>query len=299
MKNKTIIIILIVLLSIITILLTGGFIHVLNNYTNDKESIIKFRVKKSFIKEVALDKEYENIYDTIKVTSKSSDIEIKNSDSNNVRVLIYGKKEDNKIEEKEDILNIISNTKPCKAFCINIKITKIEIYIPKNYDKEIVIDNKFGDVKIEKFTKANIISKNDAGDIKIDSINNGTIDNKYGDITINEATTLQIMEDAGDIVLGKVNTLNANNKYGDIKIKEVKSSLNIKLDCGDIKIEKLNLDEDSTINNNAGDIKINDSNNINIIAKTNLGDTKINNNNNNSLIKLTINNNLGDIKINN
>ena len=51
--------------------------------------------------------------------------------------------------------------------------------------------------------------------------------------------------------------------------------------------------------NNLGDIKILNTNEIYFDAKTNLGDTKINNNYNKSEITLKIQNDCGDIEINN
>ena len=75
--------------------------------------------------------------------------------------------------------------------------------------------------------------------------------------------------------------------------------MQIKEDCGDVKIDSLNLKENSSIHNSYGDIKIGSTNEIYINAKTSLGDTKINNNYQKSYVTLTIDNSCGDIRVNN
>ena len=85
----------------------------------------------------------------------------------------------------------------------------------------------------------------------------------------------------------------------DTKIEVVLNKCEIINDCGDIKIQNLYIQEFSNINSSLGDIKIGNTNEIYVDAKTDLGDLKINTNNRYSETILKIKNSCGDIKIEN
>ena len=109
----------------------------------------------------------------------------------------------------------------------------------------------------------------------------------------------EIEESAGDVTVNKVKDIIVKNNYGNIKIKEVSNYLDISDDCGDIKIDRIDIHKDSFIQNSFGNIKVGSTNEIYIDAKTDLGDLKINENFHKSDITLKIENNCGDIKVNN
>lgn len=125
------------------------------------------------------------------------------------------------------------------------------------------------------------------------------IDLDYGDLDIIslENASINIKEDCGNVKLGKVKNIEVDNSYGNIKIEEVLNRLNIKTDCGDVKIEKVNLKENSSIKCDMGDVKIEEKNDIYIDAKVDLGDCKIGNNNRHSEVMLKIDMSCGDIKV--
>ena len=87
-------------------------------------------------------------------------------------------------------------------------------------------------------------------------------------------------------------------RIGDIKIDKVNEFLDIKADCGDIKIKYVDIKENSKIENNMGDIKINSTNDIRIDAKVSLGEEKVNNSNYKSGIVLNLENSCGNIEVN-
>ena len=66
-----------------------------------------------------------------------------------------------------------------------------------------------------------------------------------------------------------------------------------------IKIDKVQIAEDSYIKSDYGDVRIKETNDIYIDAKTDLGDVKINTNNRHSEITLKIEGDCGDIKVEN
>ena len=297
MNNKTLKIILIIFLSLLVIGLSVFFVNIL---TNKDFRFGHFSFGHKVSNELVFNQEYETIFDTIKIDSKSSDIEIKEGNESKVKVVIYGDKDETNVEIVNNKLNIKSNEKKCIGFCFNMTIAKIEVYLPSSYSGNINIENNYGDVNIGNFDNLILDAKLDAGDIKVDSLKSGKIKNSYGDIKIlGYSKELEIDQDCGDVEVSEVDRIKLENNYGDIDIGKVNEYLQIKEDCGDVKIDSLNLKENSSIHNSYGDIKIGSTNEIYINAKTSLGDTKINNNYQKSYVTLTIDNSCGDIRVNN
>lgn len=297
MNNKTLKIILIIFLSILVIGLSVFFVNILTN-KNFRFGHFSFGHKVS--NELVFNQEYETVFDTIKIDSKSSDIEVKEGNESKVKVVIYGDKDETNVEVVNNKLNIKSNEKGCIGFCFNMTIAKIEVYLPSSYSGNINIENNYGDVNIGNFDNLILYATLDAGDIKVDSLKTGKIKNSYGDIKISGySKELNIDQDCGDVEVSEVDRIKLENNYGDINIGKVNEYLQIKEDCGDVEIASLNLKENSSIHNSYGDIKIGSTNEIYINAKTSLGDTKVNNNYQKSDVTLTIDNNCGDIRVNN
>ena len=297
MNNKTLKIILIIFLSILVIGLSVFFVNILTN-KNFRFGHFSFGHKVS--NELVFNQEYETVFDTIKIDSKSSDIEIKEGNESKVKVVIYGDKDETNVEVVNNKLNIKSNEKGCIGFCFNMTIAKIEVYLPSSYSGNINIENNYGDVNIGNFDNLILYATLDAGDIKVDSLKTGKIKNSYGDIKISGySKELNIDQDCGDVEVSEVDRIKLENNYGDINIGKVNEYLQIKEDCGDVEIASLNLKENSSIHNSYGDIKIGSTNEIYINAKTSLGDTKVNNNYQKSDVTLTIDNSCGDIRVNN
>lgn len=199
------------------------------------------------------------------MNTKASDIYIKPSQDTSIRVVVYSKEDNVTINQADNILNITAKEETCHFLCFNLKISRIEVYLPKNYENQITINNEYGDINFANFEYADIKITMDYGDLTIDKVKNATIKNAYGDITINEIS----------------NYIALNSEYGDITI------------------EKLSINENSSIYEALGDININYTNDIYIEANTSLGDIKINKNNHLSNITLKLNNDCGDISVNN
>lgn len=295
MKNKSWLIILIVVLSIIAISLTTFMILLLNN----KVSIGRFRWWHTISEELVVDETFDTSFNEVNITSKAADIHILASTDNKVRVMIYGDKDKTSVEEQNGVLKIKSEKEKCIGICFNDQIAKIEVYLPTTYSENIMISSKYGDIEISEFEKANMTIEEDAGDITVDKVNVANIKNNYGDITVKNSSYLIIKESAGDIKIGTVKGAVISNNYGDTKLENVTEYIDIDEDCGDIKIDNLNIIKNSKIENSLGDITIGNTNEIYIDANTNLGNIKINNNYNKSDITLTIKNDCGDIKVKN
>ena len=294
MKNKKLTIFLIILLSLITIFISIFFVFILSGQTQ----IGLFKINKfhNVSNKLVVDEQYENIFSKIKIDAQSSDIEIKENIDENIKVKIYGNQEDIKVDTL-DSLNIVQKGKKCVGFCFNFKVSKIELYLPKDYKKEIDINNNYGDIEIENFEDLLLNVKMDCGDFNAENLKYLKIINSYGDIKVSKITSAEISEKCGNVKIDEVNDIKVDNKFGDIKIGRINNYLDINDNCGDIEINSININKNSSIKNNYGDIEIKSTNEIYIDAKTSLGDTKVKNNNKNSDIILKIDNDCGDIEV--
>lgn len=262
MKNKNIIIILIILLAIIVIGLIEFLVLVLSGKVN------MFGGFKSLGRRdtnIIWDESYkkEDIQN-IDISSSAGDITIERSTDDTIRVVVYGQdSSDAKVDLAENKLKIdnLEYTKNWSFF--NSYVKDIIVYIPSDYSNEINIKNNYGDCKV------------------ID-LENSTID---------------IDADCGDITLGKIKNVTIKSAYGDVNINNVLDKVEIESDCGDIKIDNLQLKENSSIKSDYGDVKIKQINDVYIDASVDLGDVKIKNNNRLSEITLKIESDCGDVKV--
>lgn len=278
MKNKSSIITLIVVLSILAIGVIGLLVMLLTNNIrfHGLFSNINFSTSKTIIH----DEYYENRYNLIDINNSLGDIYLFNSEDERIHVVVYGEEDMLSIEDNES-LNIKYKGKSCFGFCFNNQAAKIEIYIPTDYDKKIQVENSAGNIKVNDFPSAILDIDSDLGDTKIGNIKE-----------------LNIVSDAGDIDVNSVNRIKVENNLGDIKIDKVTEYLDIEDDCGDIKIKNIDIKESSRITNNMGDIKIGQTNDIRIESKVSLGEEKVNDSNSKSDIVLDIKNSCGDIEVN-
>lgn len=296
MKDKSHIIALIVILTVLAVIVTLFMIGMLLGNIGFVRFRNMHRVRVS--NELVLNKEYDINFKKIEIKSEASNIYLKESSDNKVKVIIYGDEEKTSVDTSNDQLSIESKSKNCFLFCINIKASKIEVYVPKDYKNTIDIDNKYGDVEIGSFKDSDIKIKASCGDVSISKANRINVINDYGDVKIKEANEVDIKASCGDIEIGSVNDARIKNNYGDININSINNYMNIKEDCGDIEIENVNIKKKSYIKNSLGKVEISHTNDIHIDAKTDLGETSVNDNYK-SDITLTIKNSCGDIEVNN
>lgn len=257
--SKKIIVFLITLLSILTIgvvvmlifLLSGKFNISLFSRTSEK---------------LVFEKVYENNYKDIRIKADSANIYVKESENNSFKLLVYN--DDNRepiVKDGEEILDIDSNEKKCNGFCFNRKITKLELYVPSNYEGHL-----------------NIV--NDAGNVKIEA---------------DEISTLDVDMDAGNFNAKTIKTANVKTDAGNIKIENISNKCDLNTDAGNITIDSIDIKENSTIKTDVGNVKIGRTNEIYIDTKTDVGKVTINNNERKSEITLKITTDVGNIKVKN
>ncbi|MCI8700374.1 MAG: DUF4097 domain-containing protein [Clostridia bacterium] len=265
MKNKGLIITLIILLSIIIFFLVMFLVSCLRNKTNFISGLISFGSKST---NVIFDEQFElKDIKNIEIKQDAGDIIFKETANDYIQVVIYGKNEkDAQVDLSDGKLNIdCTHKENFQFFNFGGMKTDIIVYIPSNYSNEIKIENDYG--KCEMIDLENAI--------------------------------VNIKSDAGDIELGKVKNVTIKCNCGDIEISEILNKCDIKADCGNIKIDKISIQENSTIKSDLGDVYINSTNDIYIDTDVDLGKTKINKNNRKAEITLEINCDCGNITINN
>lgn len=268
MKNRSLIITLIVILSIIAILLT--IFLVLALLGKEFPLFINNSFTRTNSRNVILAQTYEteNV-EKIDIISEAGDIKIFETSENNIKVTIYGKDDRNLKDihflNKDGILKFEIRGMSNKFMNFGFYTNDIVIYAPKEIIKEIKVNSNYGDIEIGDFENTLVDLDQDCGDINVETVKNAII----------------------------------KSSYGDVKINSILNKCDINLSCGDVKIQNLQIKENSTIENSLGDIKIEQTNDIFIDGKTDLGDTKIEDSNRHSEITLTISNSCGDIKVNN
>lgn len=263
MKSREWTIVWIVILVIVIVGLINLLIGCLNGSFRGK----RWGVKKS--SNVIFDTSY-NVSEVanLEILSVAGDVRLEENLEDKIKVVVYGEnEEDLSVDLKENHLKVDYSKYKHKNvfFGFYFYCNDITVYLPKNYANEIAIKANYGDIK--------------AIDL--------------------ESASMSIDADCGDISLGKVKNALIKNDYGNVKIESILNRAQIDLSCGDVKINSVNLAENSSIVNNFGDIKIGQTNEIYIDAKMSLGDLKIANNNRHSEITLKIENDCGDIKVGN
>lgn len=265
MKNKGIIITLIILLSIIIFALVMFLVTYLRGGINFRNGFISFGSKST---NVILDKQFamEDVKN-IEIKQDAGDIIFKETTNNYIQVVIYGDNEnDVQVDLDNGKLNINYTYK--RNFALfnfgGIK-NHIIIYIPSNYSNEIKINNDYGKCEMTDLKSATVTIDCDCGDVKIGSIGNATI----------------------------------KCDYGNVEIKEILNKCDIKANCGNIKIDSISIKENSIIKADFGNVDINKTNDIYIDTDVDLGNVNINKNNRNAEITLKIKCDCGNITISN
>ena len=265
MKNKSVIITLIIIISIIIVLLVMFLIMALKGRVSLK---IGFDNSISNSSNIIFEEQFETKdIKKIDINQDAGNIIFKQSTDGFIKVTIYGENKDEvKVNLKNSELEIdYTHKNNVEIFNFIDKKSEIIIYVPSDFSEEINIGNNYGNIEI----------------IDLENI------------------TVNINSDSGDIQLGKVKNANIKNNYGNIDVKEILNKCDIEADCGNIKIDKVKIQENSLIKANLGNITINNTNDIYIDAEVDLGTLNINKNNRASEITLKIHNDCGNIEINN
>lgn len=276
-ERKTINIILIIFLTLIA----GSIMILMFAIIKERKNFV------SFIKEEKKSIIFEKTYNPInikklKINNKVSDIEIRNSKENQIKVIIYGKEQEKITSDLENnVLNITKNNEGriCFGFCI-YEEDKVIVYLPKEIKLLLEIQNRSGDMIIEQFPNLELNIHNTSGNIEVEKINKININSISGDIILNEASAIKI-----------------KNRSGEITIDQILTLANIETASGDIEVTNLNVLENSSMKATSGNITILNINDIAILPHTRSGDIQIKRNNQKAKPTLNIYTTSGDITI--
>lgn len=293
--NKGVAITFIVILSILAIILTGGFILLLRgNFTWSS-----FNISLGAYSEKLVESKTFTSAEEINLDTKAIDIYVEVSNDENITAELYSEKDvDYSFTNEDDKVNLKAYMNNYISFGIFTKSPKLVVKLPKELAAKFTIDSKVGDIHINSFESLKPFIKNTTGDIKIEKVEEATIDVGTGDVKINDVKVLNVKQNTGDIKVQNVDTVEVNASIGDVKIQNVNNKVNITNGTGDIKIENATLTENSNITNRTGDIKINNLTGAYIEADNKVGDIKVNNNDRHLEITCTIHTNTGDIRVN-
>ncbi len=293
--NNALNIVKIVLLSIIAVALTLILIVVLNGKFTIKG--IDLYEKTSLVYENTFTESVSNF----NIETTNNDVKILEKEIDNIEVKIYDRK-DTKPEAyvKDDTLYIKNKAE------IRIGITfgilgnsRIEISVPKGTTYNLIVEGTSSDVE-SQVDLQDVSINTKSGDVSLKNTINTVIKTTSGDMLIDSSKNLDITTTSGDTkVLNISKSLKVKATSGDMLIGDVAGKLNLETTSGDIKINKVNLNSNSSIGVTSGDVIISKTNDIYIDAHVVTGDTRINTNNRKADVELKIKTISGDIIVNN
>ncbi|GAA0737401.1 DUF4097 family beta strand repeat-containing protein [Clostridium oceanicum] len=208
----------------------------------------------------------------INLDFRSSDVIIKETNDSKIRVI---EKCSTKLREKEkfqvdksgDSINIKRGIRHSSFGIVFFGVSgqKIEVYIPKQYNKNLKINLTSGDIKFDSNIGLNMIkSTQSSGDF-------------YGMNSI-KANEFNLESTSGDVQIGNLNTniYNIELTSGDIMANLVKGSGNVKATSGDIKIQYKDINDYSNVKASSGDVNLKINKKINFDFSGKCGSGEIN-----------------------
>ena len=299
MKNKNIIIGLIIFLAVLGVSLVFGMVILLNK---NIDFSFGFNLGSKNMTLVDTYEEDGKNISKVDLNLYSTDVELKESTNDNLKIEYYSNKETANVIKKDND-RVYIDEEDSHAICIGIcsNHRKTIVYLPGNYSGLINISTRSGDIKslipaIEN--ELNIVTS--SGDVYLKNATLVKIGTSSGDVDIGSAHKLVINTSSGDVLIKElVNNLEVETRSGEIEINKVDQYLKLDTSSGDILIDDLAITNNSIIDTSSGDIKIKDnSSNCYIDFKSNSGDAHINKSDRKSDIVLEVKTRSGDIRVN-
>lgn len=271
MSNVLKIILIILLVLLVFAIGIGLYLFIKNDYSFD------FLTKDAKIVE---EKEFDSI-NNLSIDTDTADVYIKQSEDNKIKVELYSNdSKEHEISNTSDSLNVTLKNS-CFFFCF-FNRSKIVVYLPKTFNKNIIMHGSTSDLYIENdYENSDVNIKLSTGDIHAKKIHNANI-----------------VVSTGDIKIGSVYDIKTESSTGDVTIDKVNNSMDIKTTTGDVRISDVTITKNSNISTSTGDVTINSIKNVYVEGSTSTGDVRINNNDRKSDIELNIHTSTGDIRAN-
>ena len=188
------------------------------------------------------DRKYKEI-ESLNIYADSANINIYRSNDEQVRVVVYGTKNDTvEIIEGTRYLNISKTTGKNRCF-LNCK-NELDIYVPNEF-KNIIIKSDVGNVTTENVSINNLSITTDVGNVTIDKVNVINVNSNVGNVVIKEingTNNSSIKTEVGNVNVDKIINLKlaAKSETGSVVIpvikEELQFTLNIETNIGNIDI---------------------------------------------------------------
>lgn len=332
MKYRRIRVMGIILLIIVAIILIAAMVFAIVDKGNHKIYLLALGNKSQMIFQEEYDS--ENI-DNISAVASSSNVEVRESNTDKIKVTAYGDR-----EEKLG-LNLENNTLTIQKERNTIYIfsffawyeDKLIIEIPKDYVGQLQVETKSGNAKVSSFEQVNAKIETSSGKINCQDVKNANLKSSSGNITLENGNEVTLKTTSGNIVANHIQNADIQTSSGNVKISELKqgtikttsgkievgnvekiqlqtNSGNIKIDevsescqlsatSGSIKIQKCQLYQNSYISAKSGNVYIGDINDVYIDTKTSSGSVEIQKNDRKAEVELHIETTSGNIKVKN
>ena len=298
MNNKSSIIVKIVLLSILAVVLLAIMMFFMVSKWNFRKISFNFGNGESSKLVVT---EIYNVNDINKIDFKllDSDVDIRYSDSDKVKLEIYDKNSKNILYGlNEGVLSVDFEKKSiiCIGFCFNNR--KTILYLPKEYSKSIVIDTASGDINIDNFSLATIDVSTASGEVDVIGAKEGDVSTVSGEVNLRDIPLLKVKTISGDIEIYNVVSLEGSSVSGEVNVTSLKSYINFKTTSGDYELNDIHLDRNSKISSISGEVQIDGLNLVYVNTSTISGEVQIGSSDRKSEIELSIKTTSGDIEVN-
>lgn len=206
----------------------------------------------------------------VNLKTVAATITVKESKDDKVKIEVFSTK------EKEVTANVLEDTVSVEYldqeehnFTINIGINEVQdemiVYIPKDYENNILTDTNYGNISFDV------------------SLKNASID---------------IVSDYGNIDIESVKNISIDCDFGNINVKNVYNKLDIETEYGNVNVDNLEINEDSNIVTKYGNVNVEKTNDIRIDTDVNLGSVDVNKNNREADVTLNIKSEMGFINVN-
>jgi len=213
--------------------------------------------------------ELTNIED-INLKTVAATITVKESKDGKLKVEAFSTKEKEVTSNvSEDTISVEYLDQEEHNFTINIGINEVQdemiIYIPKDYEMNMLIDTNYGNITF--------------------------------DVAL-QNTSIDIVSDYGNIDIEAVKNISIDCDFGNINVKNVYNKLEIETEYGNVNVDNLEINEDSSIITKYGNVNVEKTNDIRINTDVSLGNVDVNKNNKESDICLNIKSEMGFISVN-
>lgn len=217
------------------------------------------KAERNECKTISFEQIFTEDISAITLDTSSCNIYFHNSENKELKVRIYAEHNNYSVNIDDNSNLTITSKDKQKSETL---ISRIEIYLPADYDSEIKIDNKFGNVTFDSAKYINV------------SVNKGNVK-----------------------IFDEVKGADINCNLGNIEIGIVEERMELSNSYGNISIGFVSLKKDSFVRAALGNISIGRVENANIDAFSSLGDVTVSNKYPDSDITLNLCTNTGNISV--